>query len=62
MPTAWESRRALNLVADAAVATALDLLQSTGGSPEQRRYELLAGVPEVVGYYSDGSAALAADF
>lgn len=62
MPTAWESRRALNLVADTAVATALELLQSTSGSPEQRRYELLSGVPEVVGYYSDGSAALAADF
>lgn len=62
MPTAWESRRALNLVADESVATALDLLQSTGGSPEQRRYELLSGVPYVIGYYSDGSAALAADF
>lgn len=62
MPTAWESRRALNLVADTSVATALDLLQSTSGSPEQRRYELLSGVPEVIGYYSDGSAALAADF
>lgn len=62
MPTAWESRRALNLVADVAVATSLQLLRSTSGTAEQRRYDLLGGVPEVVAYYSDGSAALAADF
>jgi len=62
MPTAWESRRALNLVADVAVAASLQLLRSTTGTAEQRRYDLLGGVPEVVAYYSDGSAALAADF
>lgn len=62
MPTALESRQALNLVADAAVATSMQLLQSTSGSPEQRRYDLLGGVPEVIGYYQDGTGALAADF
>lgn len=62
MPTVLESRRALNLVADAAVATSLQLLRSTSGTAEQRRFELLGGVPEIVSYYADGSAALAADF
>jgi hypothetical protein len=62
MPTAWESRRALNLVADESVATSLQLLRSTSGSAEQRRYDLLGDVPEVVAYYQEGSAALAADF
>lgn len=62
MPTALESRRALNLVADAAVATSLQLLRSTSGSPGQRRYDLLGGIPEVIGYYQDGTGALAADF
>lgn len=62
MPTALESRRALTLVADVAVATSLQLLRSTSGSAEQRRYDLLGGIPEVVAYYQEGSAALAADF
>ncbi|WP_146243444.1 hypothetical protein [Curtobacterium sp. MCLR17_034] len=62
MPTALESRRALTLVADVAVSTSLQLLRSTSGSAEQRRYDLLGGIPEVVSYYQDGSAALAADF
>jgi hypothetical protein len=32
------------------------------GSPEQQRALLLDAVPEVIGYYSAGSSALAADF
>lgn len=62
MPSALESRRALNLVASTAVASSLQLLRSTSGSAEQRRYDLLGGVPEVIGYYQDGTGALAADF
>jgi hypothetical protein len=62
MVSALQSRSALNLVANTAVATSLQLLRSTSGSAEQRRYELLGGVPEVIGYYQDGTGALAADF
>jgi hypothetical protein len=38
------------------------LFASTSGSPEARRLQLLDGVPDVIGYYAEGSAALAADF
>lgn len=62
MATPQQTRRALNLVADSATATALQLLSSTSGSPEQRRLDLLGGVPEVIGYYQEGTAALAADY
>jgi hypothetical protein len=62
MVSLLQSRSALNLVASTAVATSLQLLRSTSGSPEQRRYDLLGGVPEVIGYYQDGTGALAADF
>lgn len=62
MVSPLQSRSALNLVASAAVATSLQLLRSTSGTPEQRRYDLLGGVPEVIGYYQDGTGALAADF
>ena len=57
-----ESRAALQLLTGAAVGTSLDLLRRLNGSPEARRAALLDGVPEVVAYYSVGSAALAADF
>lgn len=62
MVTARESRAALELVTGEAVATATGLLGALPGSPEVRRAALLDGVPEVVGYFSEGSAALAADF
>lgn len=62
MPTPLESRAALQLVTGEAVAASLDLLERSQGSPEVRRAGLLEGVPALVGYYSDGSAALAADF
>lgn len=39
-----------------------DLLGRVRGSAEVRRAALLDGVPEIIGYYSEGSAALAADF
>ncbi len=62
MPTASESRGALQLVTGAAVDTAVGVLASTTGSPEARRLALLDTVPELIGYFSEGSAALAVDF
>jgi hypothetical protein len=60
--SARESRAALQLVTAEAVAYATDLANRVAGSPEARRLALLDGVPELIGYYSEGSAALAADF
>lgn len=57
-----ESRAALKLLTGAAASASLELLRSTSGSPESRRAELLDGGQDLVGYYSEGSAALAADF
>jgi hypothetical protein len=62
MTTASESRAALQVVTATAVASSLDLLGRLNGSPIERRAGLLYAVPEIVGYYSEGSAALAADF
>jgi hypothetical protein len=64
MPTASESKAALQLVVGAALgATVRALGLARGeGSPEQQRALLLDAVPEVIGYYSAGSSALAADF
>lgn len=62
MPTARESKAALALLTGKAVETTLRVFGSTSGSAEARRAQLLDAVPEVVGYYSDGSSALAADF
>lgn len=60
--SARESRAALQLVTAESVAYATDLANRVVGSPEVRRAALLDGVPELIGYYSEGSAALAADF
>jgi hypothetical protein len=38
------------------------LLSSLTGSPESQRADLLDAVPELIGYYTLGSSALAADF
>ena len=62
MPTASESRLALTLVTGAAVQAATRLLSSLSGSPESQRSDLLDTVPALIGYYADGSSALAADF
>jgi hypothetical protein len=62
MPTPSESRAALQLLSTAAVRSARQILAATSGAPEVRRYDLLGAVPEVIGYYAEGSAALAADF
>jgi hypothetical protein len=62
VPTASESKVALTLVSGAAVADSDTILRSLTGSVEFQRSELLAVVPNVISYYSEGSAALAADF
>lgn len=62
MVTALESKRALTLVGDDAVDTTDWIVRGVNGSFESRRMQLLDAVPDVVGYYSDGSSALAADF
>ena len=62
MPTALESRAALTLVTGAAVGAVQRILGSLTGPPETRRSDLLDAVPQIIGYYADGSSALAADF
>lgn len=62
MPSPSESRAALQLVTVAAVNRAGDMFDRLRGSADSRRKALLDGVPEVIGYFADGSAALAADF
>lgn len=52
----------LQVVTAEAVSVSLDLLSRLSGSGEARRAALLDGVPDVIGYYSEGSAALAVDF
>jgi hypothetical protein len=62
MLTAVESKAALSMTIGGAVKDTLALLSLVSGSPEQRRALLLEGIPEVIGHYSLGSSALAADF
>lgn len=62
MVTALESKAALTLVSDRAVDTVEWTLRRANGSFENRRLQLLEDVTGVIGYYSEGSAALAADF
>lgn len=59
---ARESKRQLLLLADDARDTARWMFRRTDGSWESRRLQLLDSIPGVVGFYSEGSAALAADF
>ena len=62
MTTARESKAALQLVTGAAVDAVVTALGRLSGSPEQQRALLLDITPAVIGHYSDGSSALAADF
>lgn len=62
MPTPLESKAALRLLTTAAVSAGTELLSRIPGTPEVRRALLLDLAPEVISYYADGSAALAADF
>lgn len=59
--TALESKRALRFLGDDAEDTARWMIGRTSGSFESRRLQLLDTVPEVVGFYSLGSAALAVE-
>lgn len=56
MPTPAESRAALQLLTGSAVSAATRILAGGG------RAAVLDLVPALIGYYSDGTAALAADF
>jgi hypothetical protein len=60
--TALESKAALRIVTEESVNTATALLTGLNGSPDARRAALLNGVPAIIGYFSEGSAALAVDF
>jgi hypothetical protein len=62
MPTASESKAALQLITGAAVSAAVAALGRLRGAPEEQRSVLLEAVPGVIAYYSEGSSALAADF
>jgi hypothetical protein len=62
MATPLQTRAILREVTSEAVATADGLLSSFTGSPEVRRLALLDSVPALVGYFADGSSALAVDF
>lgn len=55
MPTPDEARRALTLVSNTAAAEAVTVLRTATVD------DLLVAVPQVIAYYSDGTAALAAD-
>lgn len=57
-----ESRAALKRVTAESVNYSVAALKRVSGSPDVRRARLLELVPAIVGYYSDGSSALAADF
>jgi hypothetical protein len=59
--TAVESKQALTVLATDAEDTAQWMVGRTSGSFESRRLQLLDTVPDVIGYYSEGSAALAVD-
>lgn len=61
MPSARESRAALQLLTTDALGATEDLFSRLNGSAEQRRLVLLETFPGLIDYYSDGSAALAAD-
>lgn len=59
MPTAEQSRQALALVTSTAVTKATRLV---AGPAADVRSTLMDAAPALVAYYSDGSAALAADY
>jgi hypothetical protein len=58
VPTPEQTRKGLVLITSAAVDTASRLVK---GSADATRNALTAATPEIVAYYSEGSAALAAD-
>lgn len=61
MATPQEYKTQLTLLGDDAEDTARWMIDRTSGSFESRRLQLLDTVPEVTAFYSEGSAAIAAD-
>ena len=57
-----EARAALQLVTAAAIDSTGKLLRTVSGPPDSMRVDLQDGVHAIIGYYTDGSSALAADF
>ncbi|WP_311257348.1 hypothetical protein [Microbacterium sp. WCS2018Hpa-9] len=62
MVTALESKAELTLLGDDAEDTVRWMLRRSSGQWESRRLQLLDTVPDVLGFYSEGSSALAAEF
>ena len=62
MVSALESKAQLAVLMDDAADTVEWTLRRSSGVFESRRLQLLDTVPDLVGFYSEGSAALAADF
>lgn len=62
MPSPREARAELVRLTDASTAEAADLLSRTPGGFEERRALLLDGIPGLIDYWAEGSAALASDF
>lgn len=62
MVTADQSKAALVLLTGAAIANAQSIAGDVEGTFEEKRSQLLYSIPSLIGYYSDGSSALAADF
>ncbi len=61
MPSPLESKAALRLLTYEAEQRALALLSGLRGTPQQILAQLLEAMPELVGYFADGSSTLAAD-
>lgn len=62
MPTTAEARRALEVVTTRAVRDGVQVLRGTTGVMQQRREVLFDRVPSIIIQYSQGTAALAADY
>lgn len=62
MPSALEQRATLLVLTTEAVDAAIAVLEQSSGSPDARLFALGSSVPDIIGYYAEGAAALAADF
>lgn len=62
MVTAVEARRGMELLTTRAVRDGVRVLRGTAGSMQQRRAIMLEATPAIIIRYSEGTAALAADY
>lgn len=62
MVTAVEARRGMELLTTRAVRDGIRVLRGTSGTMEQRRAFMLDTTPSIIIRYSEGTAALAADY